>query len=165
MLYPAMALLGISVGGFATTSALCSQVVPHSLIGEAQGVLASMKSLMEGVGPLAFAWMLPQFEDTRLPGAPWLISAASMAIAFILCLWLEACTSQEMHTHRGRSCCNCSDDEHVSSPLVAPACNKQGRISSSRDSRVVHAAMELSKASSDDDEDISHTDRDKPNHV
>lgn len=114
MLYPAMALLGISVGGFATTSALCSQVVPHALVGEAQGVIASMKSLMEGVGPLAFAWMLPRFESTPLPGAPWILSAAIMAVAFTLCLWLEAYTDEAVHAHR-----DCTDDDLISLPLVS----------------------------------------------
>ena len=92
VLYPAMALLGVSVGGFATVSSLCSQVVPHSLVGEAQGVLASVKALMEGVGPLAFAWMLPRFEGTPMPGAPWLASAGLMGVAYTLCWWLEVYT-------------------------------------------------------------------------
>ena len=33
MLYVPMALLGASVGGFAVISSLCSQVVPHALVG------------------------------------------------------------------------------------------------------------------------------------
>jgi DHA1 family tetracycline resistance protein-like MFS transporter len=90
MLYPAMALLGISLGGFATVSSLCSQVVSHELVGEAQGVLASMKALMEGVGPVGFAWMLPRAEETSLPGAPWLVSSVLMAAAFGLCFQLES---------------------------------------------------------------------------
>ena len=100
ILYVAMALLGVSVGGFATTSALASQVVPHHLVGEAQGVLNSVKALMEGVGPLAFAWMMPRFEDTWLPGAPWLLSAVLMAAAFALCLRLEDETDDAVRLHR-----------------------------------------------------------------
>lgn len=154
MLYPAMALLGISVGGFATTSALCSQVVPHALIGEAQGVLASMKSLMEGVGPLAFAWMLPRFEESAMPGAPWIVSAASMAVAFVLCFWLEAYTAEALHTHRGRSCCDCSDDDLSSSPLVSsspyPTC-KQSHRSPSTAPQGLDSTAELAQGCSDDE--------------
>jgi hypothetical protein len=116
----AVALLGVSVGGFATISSLCSQVVPHRLVGEAQGVLNAMKALMEGIGPLAFAWMIPRFEDTPLPGAPWLISAACMAAAGVLCLWLEAFTDEAVHAHQMRAgCCDCSDEDGVAAPLVA----------------------------------------------
>ena len=121
-LYPANALLGVSVGGFATISSLCSQVVPHSLVGEAQGVLASMKALMEGVGPIAFSWMMPRFEDTRLPGAPWLVSAACMAVAFWLCTWLERYTDDAVLMHRRArgDCSDCEDDAPlVSSPAVS----------------------------------------------
>eukprot|EP00965_Chrysotila_dentata_P144611 4776496-Pleurochrysis_carterae.AAC.1 len=36
MLYPAMCMLGIAPGGFATVSSLASQVVPPAVVGEAQ---------------------------------------------------------------------------------------------------------------------------------
>ena len=38
------------------------------MLGEAQGVLASMKALMEGVGPLAFATAMTVAEGSALPG-------------------------------------------------------------------------------------------------
>ena len=44
---------------------------------------------MEGVGPLAFAWMLPRAEGTALPGAPWLICAGWVGVSLALCLRLE----------------------------------------------------------------------------
>ncbi|KOO32609.1 hippocampus abundant transcript 1 protein [Chrysochromulina tobinii] len=123
VLYPAMALLGLSVGGFATVSSLCSQVVPHALVGEAQGVLASMKALMEGFGPMAFAWMLPRWEESVLPGAPWLVSAALMSGAFVLCLWLEAYTDEAVHTHR----CESPDAEESTSMLWPPSVTLSGK--------------------------------------
>ena len=89
MLYPAMALLGMSVGGFASLSAICSQVVSPRVLGEAQGVLASMKALMEGVGPLAFATAMTVAEGSALPGSPWLVGAACMTVSLLLCLRLE----------------------------------------------------------------------------
>lgn len=132
MLYPAMALLGVSVGGFATISSLCSQVVEHSLVGEAQGVVASMKALMEGVGPLAFAWMLPHCEGTPLPGAPWLVSAACMGAACVLCCWLEAFTADAIEAavalSEGVEAEHASDAEqpHESSKLLRRAVYHSG---------------------------------------
>ena len=84
-----MALLGMSVGGFASLSAICSQVVSPRVLGEAQGVLASMKALMEGVGPLAFATAMTVAEGSVLPGSPWLVGAACMTVSLLLCLRLE----------------------------------------------------------------------------
>jgi nitrate/nitrite transporter NarK len=89
MLYPAMLLLGISVGGFACVSSMASQVVPRAQTGEAQGVVTSLKALTEGLGPLATSAALPWFEETPLPGAPWLISAMWVALSLVLCLRLE----------------------------------------------------------------------------
>lgn len=89
MLYPAMVLLGISVGGFACISSMASQVVPKAQTGEAQGVITSLKALTEGLGPLATSAALPWFEGTALPGAPWLISALWVALSMYLCLGIE----------------------------------------------------------------------------
>ena len=65
MLYPAMALLGLSVGGFATVSSLCSQVVPHALVGEAQGVVSGPRPS----GPLPHAACLALPSCGPLPRA------------------------------------------------------------------------------------------------
>ena len=86
-----------------------------------------MKALMEGVGPLAFAMMIPPFESTALPGAPWLVSAGCMAVAFALCCWLEAMTDDAIHMHRGRACCDCSDPEHEQS-LFLPSNLAAGHV-------------------------------------
>ena len=116
----------------------------------AQGVLASMKALMEGFGPMAFAWMLPRWEvsvvpgartravgahacahhgalsspqESVLPGAPWLVSAALMSGAFVLCLWLEAYTDEAVHTHR----CESPDAEESTSMLWPPSVTLSGK--------------------------------------
>lgn len=84
---------------------LCSilQVVPPEAVGEAQGVLASMKAIMEGVGPMSFAFAMTVqahgrnmrecarlsrdalpwqvFETTSLPGAPWIFGAGCMMVS------------------------------------------------------------------------------------
>ena len=90
LLYVAMTMLGISVGGFACVSSMASQVVPRAQTGEAQGVITSLKALTEGLGPLATAAALPWFEGTPLPGAPWLIAAISVGVSLALCLRLES---------------------------------------------------------------------------
>ena len=56
---------------------LASQVVPPSVTGEAQGVLASMKAIMEGVGPMFFAFAMTAAEKTPLPGLPWIFGAGA----------------------------------------------------------------------------------------
>lgn len=133
MLYPAMALLGLSLGGFATVSSICSQVVPPRMVGEAQGVLASMKAVMEGVGPLAFAVAMSAFEQTPLPGAPWLFGAAIMGVSLALCFLLERYTEGDAVGHDARGCCDGEAtevealnsvhevSEVVSEPETAPA--------------------------------------------
>ena len=52
-------------------------------------MLASMKALMEGVGPILFAKLLPAFERTALPGGPWLVGALFTSLALFQALWLE----------------------------------------------------------------------------
>ena len=48
-------------------SVMSAMIASHALWW-AQGVLASMKALMEGFGPMAFAWMLPRWEVSVVPG-------------------------------------------------------------------------------------------------
>ena len=97
VLYPCYLLLGISVGGFACISSMASQVVPATQVGEAQGVITSLKALTEGLGPAATAAALPWFEDTALPGAPWVFSALIIAGATALCLKLEPVLQASPH--------------------------------------------------------------------
>lgn len=65
-------------------------------------MIASMKALMEGVGPLAFAWAMPRFEHTALPGAPWLGAAALTAVSLALCCLLEECTNDAIDLEQFR---------------------------------------------------------------
>lgn len=94
-----------------------------------------MKALMEGIGPIAFAWLLPRFERTPLPGAPWLASCALMSAAFVLCFWLEACTDDAVHAHRVRACCDCSDSEQESSLLKREREMRQAAVPEERSSQ------------------------------
>tara|TARA_B110001452_G_scaffold266538_1_gene273678 strand:- start:733 stop:2073 length:1341 start_codon:yes stop_codon:yes gene_type:complete len=100
-LYAAMVLLGVSLGGFACCSSIASQVVPPRVSGEAQGVLTSMKAFTEGVGPLLVSAALQLSEGSALPGAPWLLCAASAAIAAVLGSRLE----RTIAAHRNEKGC------------------------------------------------------------
>ena len=63
----------------------------HShMLSTPQGVLASMKAIMEGVGPMFFAFAMTAAEKTPLPGLPWIFGAACMAISLALCCLLES---------------------------------------------------------------------------
>ena len=48
------------------------------IVGEAQGLLASMKAIMEGLGPMAFGIGMSCFEGSQIPGAPWLLGSICM---------------------------------------------------------------------------------------
>ena len=52
-----------------------------------------MKALTEGIGPLAIGALLPLFEGSALPGAPWLVCAASVGVSVALSCRLEAVIS------------------------------------------------------------------------
>ena len=105
------------------------QVVPAHVVGEAQGLLTSMKALTEGFGPLLVSLLLHAFEGSVLPGAPrpptralaapspldhslparagapWLLCGACAAVAALLGRRLEStiaahATSSTAHTQR-----------------------------------------------------------------
>ena len=80
-----------------------------------------MKALMEGVGPLAFACLMPAFEGTALPGAPWLVSAACMGGAFWLCFYIEECVDPAVVDRRARCACDCSSDNDDNTPFFGAA--------------------------------------------
>ena len=50
---------------------------------------------MEGVGPLAYAAALGEFEKTTLPGFPWIVASISMLISLLLSTKLEAHTDEQ----------------------------------------------------------------------
>ena len=52
--------------------------------GEAQGAVNGVKAVTEGIGPLAFAFLLAFFERTAMPGAPYLVASAVVLVALAL---------------------------------------------------------------------------------
>uniref|UniRef100_A0A7S2SCZ5 Major facilitator superfamily (MFS) profile domain-containing protein n=1 Tax=Rhizochromulina marina TaxID=1034831 RepID=A0A7S2SCZ5_9STRA len=68
--------IGLSLFSNLVYPSLCSLVsrnVPADKQGAAQGSINGVKALTEGFGPLAFGLLMNVFEDTALPGAPYLI--------------------------------------------------------------------------------------------
>merc|ERR1719198_1813769 len=62
---------------YPSISSLVSRSVPTEMQGEAQGAVNGVKAVTEGIGPLAFSFLLAYFENTSLPGAPYLSRARS----------------------------------------------------------------------------------------
>mmetsp|Transcript_13291 Transcript_13291/g.19867 ORF Transcript_13291/g.19867 Transcript_13291/m.19867 type:complete len:637 (-) Transcript_13291:232-2142(-) len=57
---------------YPSVSSLVSNMVSESNIGEALGAINGVKAVTEGIGPLAFAGLMNYFEETKLPGFPYL---------------------------------------------------------------------------------------------
>lgn len=60
---------------YPSISSLVSKLVEEEVLGEALGALNGIKALTEGFGPLLFGFLMGLFEETPLPGAPYLIAA------------------------------------------------------------------------------------------
>lgn len=102
-LYVSMVLIGVSVGGFACISSLATQAVDDHRTGEAQGVITSLKAITEGIGPLVTSLLLPAFEKTWLPGAPWLLCALCVLLALSFCAYIEAVIAPVRRAHHEAS--------------------------------------------------------------
>ena len=60
---------------YPSVSSLVSKIVDEDVQGEALGALNGIKALTEGFGPLIFGFLMAIFEDTPLPGAPYLCAS------------------------------------------------------------------------------------------
>lgn len=71
---------------YPSLSSLVSRSVDSSKQGEAQGAINGVKALTEGFGPLCFGFLMQLFEDSPVPGAPYLVSGlvtiASVALTY-----------------------------------------------------------------------------------
>ena len=65
---------------YPSVSSLVSKIVDEDVQGEALGALNGIKALTEGFGPLIFGFLMAIFEDTPVPGAPYLCAS-------IITLW------------------------------------------------------------------------------
>jgi DHA1 family tetracycline resistance protein-like MFS transporter len=68
---------------YPSISSLVSRSVSIKAQGEVLGAINGVKALTEGLGPLAFGPLMFQFEDTILPGAPYL-AAGAVAVAALI---------------------------------------------------------------------------------
>jgi MFS transporter, DHA1 family, tetracycline resistance protein len=82
---PVMALWGVSG---AAIQALTTQLVAPDQQGQLQGATTSVQSVSELVGPflftLTFAYFIGAQAPLKLPGAPFLLAAALLVLAFVL---------------------------------------------------------------------------------
>jgi DHA1 family tetracycline resistance protein-like MFS transporter len=82
---PAMALWGVAG---AAMQALMTQRVPPDRQGQLQGALSSVQSLSQLVGPflftMTFAYFIGGSAPLKLPGAPFLLASALVALALIV---------------------------------------------------------------------------------
>ena len=69
---------------YPSISSLVSRMVPEDQIGEALGAINGVKALTEGAGPLTFAALMSTFEQTNLPGFPYLAcSVVAVAACYV----------------------------------------------------------------------------------
>jgi DHA1 family tetracycline resistance protein-like MFS transporter len=80
-----MALWGVS--GAATQALMTGQVAPDQQ-GQLQGATASVQSLSQMIGPLlftlTFAFFIGENAPFTLPGAPFLLASALVALALVV---------------------------------------------------------------------------------
>ena len=71
---------------YPAVSSYVSRLVPDKQIGEALGAINGVKALTEGAGPLTFAALMSTFEQTSLPGFPYLfcsvVAVAALGLTY-----------------------------------------------------------------------------------
>eukprot|EP01035_Chromulina_nebulosa_P019458 gene19458-25340_t len=73
---------------YPSLSSLVSKLVDEDVQGEALGALNGIKALTEGFGPLIFGFLMGLFEDSPLPGAPFLVASVLSCWALLHCFEL-----------------------------------------------------------------------------
>lgn len=68
---------------YPSISSLVSRIVEEDEQGEALGALNGIKALTEGFGPLSFGILMGLFEDTPIPGAPYLVASVLSILAYL----------------------------------------------------------------------------------
>lgn len=68
---------------YPAVSSLVSRSVPPSKQGEALGAMNGIRALTEGFGPLLFGSLMFLCQDTRAPGAPYLLASACSVAALL----------------------------------------------------------------------------------
>jgi len=58
--------------------------VPQEMVGEVLGSINGIKALTEGIGPITFGVLMGFFEDTPMPGFPYVIAALLSIYAYFI---------------------------------------------------------------------------------
>ena len=106
---------------YPSLSSLVSWSVPPEQQGEAQGAINGIRALTEGLGPLCFSVLMNMFEDTVVPGAPYLcgsiITALALAVSFRIpdedeyAAYLDAKVSGEQRVQEAKWLLSGDEDE------------------------------------------------------
>jgi DHA1 family tetracycline resistance protein-like MFS transporter len=92
---PVMALWGVAG---AATQALTTRLVAPDQQGQLQGATSSVQSVSQLLGPflftLTFAYFIGAQAPLKLPGAPFLLAATLLALAFVIAARVTAATKQ-----------------------------------------------------------------------
>lgn len=102
---------------YPSVSSLVSKLVEEGEQGEALGALNGIKALTEGFGPLIFGLLMGYFENTSLPGAPYLVAAAFSAVALFYSIYLPTEPEFILSKKESFKAINNQDNESASSLL------------------------------------------------
>jgi MFS family permease len=102
---------------YPSVSSLVSKLVEEGEQGEALGALNGIKALTEGFGPLIFGLLMGYFENTSLPGAPYLVAAAFSAVAMFYSIYLPTEPEFILSKKESFKAINNQDNESASSLL------------------------------------------------
>mmetsp|Transcript_111431 Transcript_111431/g.215797 ORF Transcript_111431/g.215797 Transcript_111431/m.215797 type:complete len:441 (-) Transcript_111431:16-1338(-) len=71
----------LSFAVFPTANSLAANAVPRNQGAMAQGLVSGSRTLAEGLSPVVFGWLFQIAGGSRLPGWPFLVGAACVAVA------------------------------------------------------------------------------------
>jgi MFS family permease len=86
---------------YPSISSMVSKCVEESEQGEALGALNGIKALTEGFGPLFFGLLMSLYEDSPVPGAPYLLASVLAFWALLHSFELPAEPEVAMAKHIG----------------------------------------------------------------
>lgn len=106
---------------YPSISSLVSKIVDEDQQGEALGALNGIKALTEGFGPLVFGMLMALFENTPVPGAPYLLACILSMWAFLHCFELppepEVLVAKYRSSHNTEG--TVDDDDHEGAELLS----------------------------------------------
>jgi DHA1 family tetracycline resistance protein-like MFS transporter len=102
---------------YPSISSLVSKIVDEDQQGEALGALNGIKALTEGFGPLVFGMLMALFENTPVPGAPYLLACILSMWAFLHCFELPP--EPEVLVAKYRAVAEGGEDDHEGAALLS----------------------------------------------